>query len=308
MIHRRHSTGRHRGIGRRSLVLLASAVIGLVLLVPGPAVLAAPNGGLFYPPARVKNLPDNSATGTGVTAGTAKCPDSHKHPVGGGVQIEGVDPELDLEVHATGPDGQKWRAAGNNDAGVTATMTIYVICSKGDMVTKTKTRTIGPDNTGSATAQCPAGTRVTGGGAEIVGGNHSDEVTSTEPVDGSDANNKRDDAWFGSAGNGSGGSAVTLRVTAICASTGTYKTIASPPMQIPHDSQATTSAMCPANTLLTGGGTDIDGQSSDLELADGYPIDGPDLDVVTDDGWTSTANNEKQQVHFMQVFAVCKVV
>ena len=72
--------------------------------------------------------PDDSATGDGVSTGNV-LPAGHPHPTGGGVQITGVDPQLDLEVHATGPSGRKWRVQGNNNSGSDAEMTIFAICA-----------------------------------------------------------------------------------------------------------------------------------------------------------------------------------
>ena len=111
------SHGRAR-LSRSSRVLVAvvmAATSGVMVASSGAA--AAATGGLAYPPALLQLLPDDSATGDGVTAGSVGCPSGHPHPVGGGVNIDGTDPGLDLEVKSTGPAGNAWRVQGNNNSG-----------------------------------------------------------------------------------------------------------------------------------------------------------------------------------------------
>lgn len=236
-------------------------------------------------------------------------PGGHPYPVGGGVKIEGADPDFDLEVHATAPTGSKWRVQGNNNSGSDAQMTVYAICATGDYTYPHKTVPIAPGHTKAVKVSCPIGRKVTGGGVAINGGNNSDEVTSSEPADGKDANHKIDDAWFGNAGDGGPGP-VTMTVTAICAKHGTYVVKVGPSTNLMANGAGTSVVMCPSGTRVTGGGTDIDGASTDLELHDGFPVDGSDADGLPDDGWQSTGYNDRTggSLHHMMTFAICKHV
>ncbi len=63
-------------------------------------------------------------------------------------------------------------------------------------------------------ADCPAGQSVTGGGVETAGGLQQN-VNSSSPIDGPDADAIRDDSWQAFVNNNSGG-ASTFNVTAIC--------------------------------------------------------------------------------------------
>lgn len=237
---------RSPGFLRSTRIVVIAALMatsGMLVAVGGAA--GAGTGGLSYPPGSLQSLPDDSVSGDGVTAGTVPCPGAHPHPVGGGVKIEGTDPQLDLEVHATAPSGNNWGAAGNNNTGADAQMTIYAICAIGDYTYPHKTVSIADQHTNAVKVSCPIGRKVVGGGVTINGGNHSDEVTSSEPADGKDADHKINDAWFGNAGNGGGGT-ISMTVTAICASHGTYVVKVGTRKNVPNLGLATSSVMCPS--------------------------------------------------------------
>jgi hypothetical protein len=190
-------------------------------------------------------------------------------------------------------------------------MVIFAICANGataDFAYPHKTVHIASDHTNFAKVSCPTGMKVTGGGVAINGGNHSDEVTSSEPADGNDADHKINDGWFGSAGDGGPGP-VTMTVTAVCARHGSYVVKAGTAKSLPNNGAATQTVMCPTGSIVVGGGTHIDGQSTDLELHDGFPVDGADADTTPEDGWQSTAYNDGSgALHHMKTFAICKRV
>ncbi|MFN8621850.1 MAG: hypothetical protein U0869_14050 [Chloroflexota bacterium] len=288
---------------------MAGAVMaaGIVAAVPGGA-LGAGTGGLVYPTAVVVPLPDVTVSGDGVTEGEVACPTDFPTATGGGVQIEGIDPEMDLEVHGSGPSDTGWSVAGNNNTGLEATMTVHAICARGPITVRTKAVSIKPNGAGATIVGCRAGTSATGGGAAIIGGTHSDEVTSSEPTDGPDADRDPDDGWYGSAGNGSG-QATKLRVWVVCAGRGTYHVVHSVRRVIPRDSAATARATCPPGTRVTGGGEDIDRGGSKFEDHDSFPFDGPDTDTDPDDGWQATGYNESSAgPRHLTVWAICKDV
>jgi hypothetical protein len=188
-------------------------------------------------------------------------------------------------------------------------MVIWAICATGatdDFKYPHKTVNIASGHTNHAKVSCPAGYKVTGGGVAINGGNHSDEVTSSEPADGKDADHKINDAWFGIAGDGGPGP-VTMTVTAVCALHGTYVVKAGPSTNLVNNGAALSVVLCPSGTIAVGGGADIDGASTDLELHDTFPFDGNDADTTPDDGWQSEAYNDQSgHLHHMKTFAICK--
>ena len=106
-----------------------------------------------------------------------------------------------------------------------------------------------------------------------------------------------------------GAGTVTMTVTAVCAKHGTYVVKVGPRTNLLNNSAVTQTVLCPSGTIVVGGGTDIDGASTDLELHDGFPVDGTDADGLPDDGWQSTAYNDGSgQLHHMKTFAICKHV
>lgn len=289
------------------VIVIAVLVATGGMLAGVDTAAAAGTGGLSYPPRLLQALPDASENGDGVTGGSDGCPQSHPHPVGGGVNLQGPDPDLDLEVHATGPAGNAWRVQANNSSGSDAQMTIYAICATGQYVYPHQTVSIAPGHTNAAKVSCPAGTKVVGGGVAIIGGDHTAEVGSSEPADGPDANHKIDDAWFGTAG--AGADSLSMKVEAVCAKHGSYVVKVGTRTPLPDNDVAISVVLCPAGTRVTGGGVDIDGASTDLELHDGFPIDGSDVDGLPDDGWQSTVYNDGSgELHHMKTFAICKRV
>ena len=280
------------------------------MLLSAGSADAAHTGGLVYPPGLLESLPDVSNNAGGVSGDSVACPSSHPHPTGGGVLIEGVDSLLGLEVHATSPtllnDG--WKIRANNSSGADAQMTIFAICATGQYLYPSVTKSVAAGHVRGAKVTCPAGTNVVGGGIIAVGGDHHVEVASSEPADGPDADHKPDDAWFGIANNGMA-RAIHMQVHAVCARRGRYTVVAGTRTLLPTDDIATSAVLCPAGTRVTGGGTAIEGASTDLEVHDGFPIDGSDTDTTRDDGWQGTAYNDgaTSSAH-MRVYAICKHV
>ena len=82
-------------------------------------------------------------------------------------------------------------------------MTTFAVCAKGTYLYPHATVAIKPGHTKTLKVSCPAGSVVIGGGVNIIGGDHADEVRASEPADGADADHGIGDAWFGAAGNGS---------------------------------------------------------------------------------------------------------
>lgn len=292
--------------GWRLTVAPAAAAIVLSLVGSPVANAATVGGGLAYPAAHTQVLP---ATGNGVTSDAVACPSAFPHPVGGGIRIDGSDPGLDLEVHASTPTASGWSVAGNNSSGSNAHMTTFAICATGTYLTPSSSSTIKPGHWSSLKVSCPAGMQAIGGGVSIIGGDHADEVSASEPTDGADADHAIGDAWYGAAGNGST-TKVKLKVTAICdGSTATYKIKFHAPVLLTQGHQKTSQVMCPAGTRLVGGGADITGSNTNMEIHDMYPVDGSDVDTFPDNGFKATGYNDGDPAARQLItFAICKAV
>ncbi len=291
----------------RLIVAPAAMAIVLALLGSGSASAATTGGGLTYVQ-HTQALPDDSATGTGVTGDQVGCATGSK-PVGGGIRIDGSDAGLDLEVHTSAPTTAGWKAEGNNDSGAGAQMTTFAICATGTYLYPQKTVTIKPNHTKSLKVSCPAGTKVIGGGVEIIGGDHSDEVRASAPADGNDTDHAVGDAWFGAAGDGSSVK-VKMKVQAICdGSSSTYKFKVHAPVLLLTGHQNSSQVMCPAGTRVVGGGADVGGSTTANEILDMFPIDSSDADSIPDNGYKAIgANDGDPGTRQLITYAICKDV
>jgi hypothetical protein len=273
----------------------------LAIVAAGTALSAGST--LSYPSAQKTA----SNAGAGRTAKSVPCPGDHPHPTGGGVEMAGDESELDLEVGSSGPTGNHrgWSGGGNNSSSSTAEMTVTAICGKGNYAYTTAKKRLRVNRSVEKKVSCPGGSDVVGGGVQAAG-DHGVEVGSTEPSDGGDRDSKADDAWLGRESNTSS-HRTTMKVTAICAKHGTFTYISGPASLVPNDSQVSASAACPANTQVTGGGVDVTGNNTDIEVADSLPQDDGDLDDVPDNGWRADANNDNSgRGEHMQAFAICQ--
>jgi len=295
-------------INRPLTVALASAAMAMCV-IGSPVGAATVGGNLADPAAHTQSLPDDSATGPGVTSDAVSCPSDFPNPVGGGIRIDGADSGLDLEVHSSTPTASGWSAAGNNNAGNAASMTTFAICAKGTYLHPSSTKTIRAGRSGSLKVSCPQGSRVIGGGVSILDGDHAAEFHASEPADGSDADHAIGDAWYGSAGNGSA-TKIHLKVTAICdGSSATYKIKWHTPVLLTTNHKNSAQANCPAGTRLVGGGADVTGANTDMEIHEMYPVDGSDSDALPDNGFKATGYNDGDPgTRQLNVAAICKVV
>jgi hypothetical protein len=285
-------------------------------LLVGAAVAASRAGVLAYPRAASASVPTEGPTTLVPLAPSNDCP-KHFVAVGGGAHITGNDPDFDLEIQSTEPDpgdAASWINGIDNSTGSTAHVSSFVICERGgpaQIKHRLATRQVAAGRQGVLSVSCPAGTKVTGGGAGITG-DHRAEVASSEPNDGRDADKKPNDGWFGVTNNGTDTSQ-HMTVTAVCSKLGKYKVIRTHQVSLPDNSQVAATARCPVGSRVTGGGLGIRGFDNGYEVAGSFPIDGSDRNKLPDNGWTGLANNDgqssapdPQRNTTMNAFAVCK--
>jgi hypothetical protein len=150
--------------------------------------------------------------GTFVLGGGAGAPGDH------GVEVFQTEP-------TDGPDkGTKlndaWEGGVNNSSSHKTKLTVTAICAdvpKRAVKKVSGPRKVLPDNTqDSATAMCPSGTHVVGGGAHTHPHSTDTEVESTFPIDGPDPDTKPDDGWEAVANNDDSGFKIDLHSIALC--------------------------------------------------------------------------------------------
>ena len=301
--------GKNRGGAKRHLARFAAGCLAVAAcLLIGATASQAINGGLFYASLE-KAVPDSGPDHLGRTVGTIFCHGSRPHPTGGGVQISGDNSNFDLEVASIDTIGHSWAVEVNNDSGSPAQMTETAICSSrgGPYSYPDATRAIPAGEQVLKRVSCPAGTSVTGGGVSTTGDHTGVEVASTEPADGPDRDSKPDDAWLGTANNGTTGGA-RMGVVAVCAGSGRYRYVKSPKETLVDNSTRSSQVPCPDNTHVTGGGIDITGINIGIEVAGTFPEDGEDAGGLADDGWVGVANNDNSgDDEKFRTFAICKV-
>jgi hypothetical protein len=156
-------------------------------------------------------------------------------------------------------------------------------------------------------ADCPPKTHVIGGGLYQSLGSQYNILTGIYPADDSDADVTPDDRFaaqiysFTDSGN-------QHEAHAICAGgpSPAYRTqdggVAG------EDSSAVRAAFCPDSMHVSSGGVRVFGRSeAPGEVNSSFPIDGPDADSITDDGWRARVVNISgpREVAF-RVFAICR--
>ncbi len=144
------------------------------------------------------------------------CPSGTK-VIGGGVSTEGDSPKVEVastepfdgsDANSTPDDG--WLGSANNGTKSGKTMNVTAICAKTGHYKyfHSATRPLPENSTVSASAGCPLGTAVTGGGVDNSGIDIGAEIQSTFPFP--------DEDWLGSANNDNTGQAETMQTFAIC--------------------------------------------------------------------------------------------
>jgi hypothetical protein len=114
---------------------------------------------------------------------SAECPIGTK-AAGGGIKLGDNVNDYFQGSHPSSTNRRLWVAEAWRDAaeGSAATFTSYALCVKGQLKIRSKTKTLPNDDTShSATANCPAGTKATGGGTQL-GDNVVDYLTGTYPA------------------------------------------------------------------------------------------------------------------------------
>lgn len=162
-----------------------------------------------------------------------------------------------------------------------------------------------PAGTGATiTADCPAGTRLIGGGARNELNYKYNLLDAFYPADGPDADKVPNDRFsariFSRTDSGNSHFAY-----AICARAN--PTYHQEVYDLPPDEILGATSFCPADTHVSSGGVRVPGPYAAAEVNSSFPVDGPDADRITDDGWRVRVVS-RGSTSEIRVFAICRAV
>ena len=111
-------------------------------------------------------------------------------------------PYDDSDSNSAPDDG--WAVRLYDTVGGLGGMHVDVVCQSGSVSYEDATDNAASHGSASATANCPSGAHVSGGGGKIAGPGAKVNLASSNPIDDSDSNPTPDDGWKAVAYNGSG--------------------------------------------------------------------------------------------------------
>lgn len=265
----------------------------------------------------------------GAGPATAKCPRGSK-VLSGGSSNDGAPYAADVSVlrPADGPDANSkrddaWTAVVDNYETDPIEITTYAICGKdrrGERQFKGKLKyvserksSVASSTQGGVTAECPAGTRVVGGGASHNGGlggpNSSTWINTTRPEDGPDGNFKDDDAWGAYIDHYNFGTTVDITAHAVCIA-GKYKRGLRYRRHVSEDATgdggSTYSLFVGCGSRhVVGGGAENSGGYQHGAIAGVLPLDGSDGDSKPDDEWQADITVALFYTDDLYAYAIC---
>jgi hypothetical protein len=187
-----------------------------------------------------------TAPAEGQTPAFAQCP-AGTVPFGGGAWVSSGDTAANL--NSSVPTQSGWLVDVNNGTRFDTTFTAYAVCAAAPLSYQVIVTPATPNPAGtqsSATAVCPIGTKVLGGGGYSASGATTANINSLRPSG---------NGWETDMDN-AGGSATTFASYAICGhKPHGYAVVTGPAVANAPGSQVFAMATCPAPSLpLSGGG------------------------------------------------------
>ncbi len=256
----------------------------------GGPVLHIPIGPIHPPLGPILILPSTQQvylSGTIIHAGsvgdaTVECPS------GSVVTSGGFAAGTHMIVYTQLQSGNGWQVYAKNNDSSDGPITVYAVClsnTSGTTSFQLGSTSVGVSSVGQATATCPSGSVVTGGGFA----------------------SSADNLWvYNSSLNGNGwqvyaknlsGSSQGLNVYAIClAGTGGTSTSVSNSTTVPAGTYRSSEAACPSSALATGGGYALD---NDLSVYNSS------MNPSDSSKWNVFATNSSGSGQLMNVYAIC---
>jgi hypothetical protein len=287
--------------GSLSFIVALATVVALVVATPGVAGNEEA-GGYHYASA--------VDPGTGRFKVAVDCP-PHTHLVAPAGKTNGTYGETALTSIYPKDDGDADKkpddiAAAQADDFVAPQRTLKVraTCARGKFKYVDWTIVTPSEGYNFASAICPAGTQVTGGGVRPRGGFGTQYPVSTRPIDLGDADNDPDNGWLATVYNASQTSRRST-IYAICGK-GSYSYAFPQNSPAAAGAQQTVQTPCPADTITIGGGTDTSGPPSTVHINTSASLNEvASPDPAPDDAWSSTVDNSDTSEHPVSTYAIC---
>jgi hypothetical protein len=295
--------------GRRA----SSIALVLALIVPlGFATHAAARRRKPSAPLQLQYVQSGASAPGGIsTTSIAQCP-AGTRVVGGGVSLSGPTTEGLVRTSAPQPIGgpsvkpkKGWIGTVRSTSASIHDLVVTAICANVRVKYVRSSAPLDEGATGSATAVCPPGTKVLGGGASLSDTGGAGRLTTSGPVPVGDPAVNPDTGWNAVALNTTGADPQRLNVVAICANLPQAQYVQTIRSVAP-DADVNAVALCPAGSRVTGGGIFQSGAARDslFTTSVSYPVGDP----AADKGWIAFARNFKGEfntTHTVVVTAIC---
>ncbi|WP_204044980.1 hypothetical protein [Acrocarpospora phusangensis] len=272
-----------------SLRWIARAAIAVTVMALLPALAASPAQAALV----------NTVTGSGGVVqiapgasghGVATCP-SGKTAVGGGYDKQ----DSSILVDVSRPDGNGWRVHAWNTGSIALHIYPWVVCATvTGRVIANAAASVPAGISASATAACPSGRRLTGGGFAFDTANG---MASANPNITPVMNGPSGQGWKADAFNVTGVTR-TIRSYAVCATLPSNTIIGAPGTIAPGQSPSI-KANCPAGQVATGGGFAYGGANVRLEW---FSVPGA---TTSPNNWWVFFKNTSPITFGVVVYAVC---
>lgn len=281
--------------------LFGGLVGGALLLtaIPAGAAPARPAVTPYSPPAGytvVSSGPITAVVGA-QTPGTVSCPGSEQPSDGG---ANAYSDTWAVNINSSYPIGNEWEVWVNNASAYDYTFYVYAVCLKAsakEQVVSTEGY-VNPDQTNSATAECPKGLTVVGGGASVSSEDIWLGMNSSTP------NRFRygRTGWTSAITDADSVNGENFWTFAICRPKPLgYAIVTGATADPTPGTGIQMAAICPGNSLAIGGGGYVAYQYTD---AGEYMVD-LYTNLVRDGAWYTSYENGSNFTRSVTVVAVC---
>ncbi len=215
---------------------------------------------------------------------------------GGGVLL--ASDSLDANVNSSWPSSNGWSAYVNNASTTSTSFTVYAVCGAAPpdyAVIEGNALDNPPHSQTIATATCPKGTDVLGGGG--LSNTESLEANLSSSLPAATMRPLRK-GWFVIMNN-AGSDDAKVTPWAICGKPKGYSIQVGTQVAAPAGSESLATATCPGATVPFGGGVLSNSLSVNTDINSTFP----DPDAVA--GWGVDENNGDMNPQSIQAYAVC---